>query len=257
MSVLATTVCLSAITAAGDIDFSGVGQTAVTSIDGVETLDTRLVLGAYGESEGAVYGFAFETNDNLDDVELYDAHVGADFGMFDVTVGYFKRNFSHEFKTTKGGYGLGLTKSSTYGLIESRAGGASFGFDVGDVSFDFDVVGDDVFDSDSVTYGGRVELGALGFGFVGEEMDVWTVDVSSDAGYIAYTDNNGDWVATAEGVVFTVEDTLSGYGRVEYDSFEETTFTVGGVCEFQDGVSALVEYDDRDEGIRAGLRFTF
>ena len=52
----ASVLCLSAIAAAGDIEFSGVGQTVVTSIDGVETLDTRLVLGAYGESEGAVYG---------------------------------------------------------------------------------------------------------------------------------------------------------------------------------------------------------
>ena len=257
MSVLATTVCLSAITAAGDIDFSGVGQTAVTSIDGVETLDTRLVLGAYGESEGAVYGFAFETNDNLDDVELYDAHVGADFGMFDVTVGYFKRHFSHEMTTTKGGYGLGLTRSSTYGLIESRAGGASFGFDVGEVSFNFDIVGDDVFDGDTVTYGGRVELGALGFGFVGEEMDLWTVDISDGYNYLSYTDNNGDWTAVGQSVLFTVEDTFSGYGRVEYDHLDETTFAVGAVCEFQEGVSALVEYDDRDEGVRAGLRFTF
>ena len=61
----ASVLCLSAIAAAGDIEFSGVGQTVVTSLDGVETLDTRLVLGAYGESEGAVYGFSFETFDNL------------------------------------------------------------------------------------------------------------------------------------------------------------------------------------------------
>ena len=67
----ASVLCLSAIAAAGDIEFSGVGQTVVTSLDGVETLDTRLVLGAYGESEGAVYGFAFETNDNLSDTTLY------------------------------------------------------------------------------------------------------------------------------------------------------------------------------------------
>ena len=257
MSILTSTICLSALTAAGDIEFSGVGQTAVTVIDGVETLETRLVLGAYGESEGAVYGFAFDTNDNLDDIELYDAHVGADFGLFDVTVGYFKRHFSHEMKTSKGGYTYGLTKSSTYGLIDSRAEGASFGFDVGEVAFDFDIVGDDVFDSDSVTYGGRAELGALGFGFVGEEMELWTVDVSWDDGFIAYTDNNGEWTAALESVVFTVEDTFSGYGRVEYDHLEETTFTVGGKCEFRDGVAAIAEYDDRDEGVRFGLRFSF
>ena len=89
-------MCLSAIAAAGDIEFSGVGQTVVTSIDGVETLDTRLVLGAYGESKGAVYGFSFETNDNLDDTRLWEAYVGADFGGLDVTVGRFQRNFSAE-----------------------------------------------------------------------------------------------------------------------------------------------------------------
>ena len=177
--------------------------------------------------------------------------------MFDVTVGYFKRHFSHEMTTTKGGYGLGLTRSSTSGLIESRAGGASIGFDVGEVSFDFDIVGDDVFDGDTVTYGGRVELGALGFGFVGEEMDLWTVDISDGYNYLSYTDNNGDWTAVGQSVLFTVEDTFSGYGRVEYDHLDETTFAVGAVCEFQEGVSALVEYDDRDEGIRAGLRFSF
>ena len=65
----ASVLCLTALTAAGDIEFSGVGQTAVTSIDGVETLDTRLVLGAYGESEGAVYGFAFETNDAIINID--------------------------------------------------------------------------------------------------------------------------------------------------------------------------------------------
>ena len=40
----ASVLCLSAIAAAGDIEFSGVGQTVVTSLDGVETLDTRLGL---------------------------------------------------------------------------------------------------------------------------------------------------------------------------------------------------------------------
>ena len=80
---------LSAFAYAGDVEFGGVGQTVVTSLDGVETLDTRLVLGAYGESKGAVYGFAFETNDNLDDTTLWEAYVGADLGGVDVTVGRF------------------------------------------------------------------------------------------------------------------------------------------------------------------------
>jgi len=97
----------------------------------------------------------------------------------------------------------------------------------------------------------------LGFGFIGEELDVWTVDVSDENGFISYTDDNGDWVAVAQGVLFTIEDTFSTYGRFEYDHLDETTFAIGGVCNFQDGVSALVEYDDRDEGLRAGLRFTF
>ena len=256
MSVLATTMCLSALTAAGDIEFSGVGQTVVTSIDGVETLDTRLVLGAYGESEGAVYGFSFETIDNLDDTQLWEAYVGADFGGVDVTVGRFQRNFSAELASSAYTYGFGLTNSSVFGLGGVVVDGVSFGGNVGDASFSFDIVGDDVF-GDSVTYGGRVELGALGFGFIGEEFDIWTVDISDDNGFISYTDDNGDWTAVAQGVIFTVEDTFSGYGRVEYDHLDETTFAVGGKCEFQDGVSAIVEYDDRDEGIRAGLRFTF
>ena len=103
----------------------------------------------------------------------------------------------------------------------------------------------------------RLELGALGFGFVGEEMDLWTVDISDGYNYLSYTDNNGDWTAVGQSVLFTTEDSFSGYGRVEYDHLDETTFAVGAVCEFQEGVSALVEYDDRDEGVRAGLRFTF
>ena len=70
------------------------GQTARSVVDDVETLDTRLIFGAFGESEGAVYGFAFETIDNLDDVGLFQAYVGADFGGLDVTVGRFQRNFS-------------------------------------------------------------------------------------------------------------------------------------------------------------------
>jgi hypothetical protein len=250
-------LCLSAIAAAGDIEFSGVGQTVVTSIDGVETLDTRLVLGAYGESEGAVYGFSFETNNNLDDTTLWEAYVGADLGGLDLTVGRFQRNFSAELAMSDYTYGLGLTNSSGFGRNGIVVDGVSFGGNVGDASFSLDIVGDDVFDGDSVTYGGRVELGALGFGFIGEEMDLWTVDLSGDRGFISYTDDNGDWVAVAQGVVFTIEDTFSGYGRVEYDHLDETTFAVGGVCEFQEGVAALVEYDDRDEGIRAGLRFTF
>ena len=256
MSILASTLCLSAIAAAGDIEFSGVGQTVVTSLDGVETLDTRLVLGAYGESKGAVYGFAFETNDNLDDTTLWEAYVGADLGGVDVTVGRFQRNFSAELAMSEYTYGVGLTNSSVFGLGGIVVDGVSFGGDIGDASFSFDIVGDDVF-GDSVTYGGRVELGALGFGFIGEELEIWTVDISDESGFISYTDDNGDWTAVAQGVLFTVEDTFSGYGRVEYDHLDETTFAIGGVCEFQEGVSALVEYDDRDEGIRAGLRFTF
>ena len=47
------------------------------------------------------------------------------------------------------------------------------------------------------------------------------------------------------------------FAGLRMDHLDETTFAVGGKCEFQDGVSAIVEYDDRDEGIRAGLRFTF
>ncbi len=116
MSILASTLCLSAIAAAGDIEFSGVGQTVVTSLDGVETLDTRLVLGAYGESKGAVYGFAFETNDNLDDTTLWEAYVGADLGGVDVTVGRFQRNFSAELAMSEYTYGVGLTNSSVFGL---------------------------------------------------------------------------------------------------------------------------------------------
>ena len=194
MSILASTLCLSAIAAAGDIEFSGVGQTVVTSLDGVETLDTRLVLGAYGESEGAVYGFAFETNDNLDDTTLWEAYVGADLGGVDVTVGRFQRNFSAELAMSEYTYGVGLTNSSVFGLGGIVVDGVSFGGDIGDASFSFDIVGDDVF-GDSVTYGGRVELGALGFGFIGEEMEVWTVDISDESGFISYTDDNGDWTA--------------------------------------------------------------
>lgn len=255
MSVLATTMCLSAI-AAGDIEFSGVGQTVVTSIDGVETLDTRLVLGAYGESEGAVYGFSFETIDNLDDTQLWEAYVGADFGAVDVTVGRFQRNFSAELASSAYTYGFGLTNSSVFGLGGVVVDGVSLGGNVGDASFSFDIVGDDVF-GDSVTYGGRVELGALGFGFIGEDMDIWTLDISDENGFISYTEENERWLAVAQGVLFTVEDTFDGYGRVEYDDEDETTFVVGGVCEFQDGVSALLEYDDRDEATRFGLRFSF
>ena len=98
-------MCLSAIAAAGDIEFSGVGQTVVTSIDGVETLDTRLVLGAYGESEGAVYGFS-KLFDNLS-TRLWEAYVGADFGGLDVTVGRFQRNFSAELASSAYTYGFG------------------------------------------------------------------------------------------------------------------------------------------------------
>tara|TARA_S200002703_G_scaffold147346_1_gene143132 strand:+ start:33 stop:806 length:774 start_codon:yes stop_codon:yes gene_type:complete len=257
MSILASTICLSAIAAAGDIEFSGVGQTVVTSIDGVETLDTRLVLGAYGESEGAVYGFSFETIDNLDDTQLWEAFVGADFGAVDVTVGRFQRNFSAELASSAYTYGFGLTNSSVFGLGGVVVDGVSLGGDIDDnISFNFDIVGDDVF-GDSVTYGGRVELGALGFGFIGEDLEIFTLDISDENGFISYTDDNDEWVAVAQGVLFTVEDTFSTYGRVEYDHLDETTFTIGGVCNFQDGCSALLEYDDRDEGLRAGLRFTF
>lgn len=59
-----------------------------------------------------------------------------------------------------------------------------------------------------MTYGGRVELGALGFGFVGEDAEIWTVDISGDDGFISYTDDNGEWVAVAQGVLFTIEDTF-------------------------------------------------
>ena len=140
----ASVLCLSAIAAAGDIEFSGVGQTVVTSLDGVETLDTRLVLGAYGESEGAVYGFAFETNDNLSDTTLWEAYVGADLGGLDVTVGRFQRNFSAELAMSEYTYGIGLTKSSVFGLNGVVVDGVSFGGDIGDASFSFDIVGDDV-----------------------------------------------------------------------------------------------------------------
>ena len=252
----ASVLCLSAIAAAGDIEFSGVGQTVVTSLDGVETLDTRLVLGAYGEQVQALGRVQRETIDNLDDTQLWEAFVGADFGAIDVTVGRFQRNFSAELASSAYTYGFGLTNSSVFGLGGVVVDGVSLGGDIGDASFSFDIVGDDVF-GDTVTYGGRVELGALGFGFIGEELDVWTVDLSGDDGFISYTDDNGDWTAVAQGAIFTVDDTFTGYGRVEYDHLDETTFAVGGVCEFQEGVSALVEYDDRDEGIRAGLRFTF
>jgi hypothetical protein len=242
---------------AGDIEIGGIGQTHITSLDGVETLDTRLILGAYGESEGAVYGFALQTMDDLENVDIWDAYVGADFGAVDVTVGRFQRHFSAELESLDFGYGYGFAYSSAFALVDPRVEGASIGGEIGDLSFAIDVVGDDVFDSDTATVGGRVELGVLGFGFVGEDMDLWTVDVSSDLGFISYTENGDDWVATAQGVLFTVEDTFSGYGQVEFDHLDETTFVVGGKCEFREGVSALVEYDDRDEGIRAGLRFTF
>ena len=256
MKVIIPVLSLTAVATAGDIEFRGVGQTAVTIIDDVETLDTRLVLGAYGESEGAIYGFAFDTNDDLDDLEIYDAYVGADLGLFDITVGRFKRHFSHEWTTTSGGYGLGLTRSSVYDVVESRGTGVSFHHDMGEFSMNFDIMGDDVFDTDAVTYGGRIELGAVGFGFVGEEMDLWTVDISDGNDFISYTDDNGDWTAVAQAVVFST-DTLSGYGRFEYDHLDETNFAVGAICELNEGVSALVEYDDRDEGIRAGFRFAF
>ena len=135
-------------------------------------------------------------------------------------------------------YGIGLTNSSVFGLNGVVVDGVSFGGNVGDASFSFDIVGDDVF-GDTVTYGGRVELGALGFGFIGEELDVWTVDVSGDDGFISYTDDNGDWTAVAQGA-FHRGGYFSGYGQVEYDHLDETTFAVGGVCEFQEGVSALL-----------------
>jgi hypothetical protein len=61
MRAFALTLGISAATLAGDIDFGGVGQTVVTSNDGDYSLDTRLVLGGYAESDGAVYGFSFET----------------------------------------------------------------------------------------------------------------------------------------------------------------------------------------------------
>ena len=88
----------------------------------------------------------------------------------------------------------------------------------------------------------------------------WTGNLNDElAGFYrsSYTDDNGDWTAVAQGVVFTIEDTYSGYGRVEYDHLDETTFAVGGKCEFRDGVAAIAEYDDRDEGVRFGLRFSF
>ena len=116
--------------------------------------------------------------------------------------------------------------------------GVSLGGNVGDASFSFDIVGDDVF-GDTVSYGGRVELGALGFGFIGEELDVWTVDVSDEDGFISYTDDNGDLTGCCSRC-FSCEDIPSGYGRVEYDHLDETTFAIGGVCEFQEGVSALL-----------------
>ena len=216
-----------------------------------------LSLGAFGESEGAVYGFAFETIDNLDDVGLFQAYVGADFGGVDITVGRFQRNFSAELAASTFGYTYGLTNSTVFDRYDAFVEGVSFGGEAGDASFAIDVVGDDVFDGDSSTVSGRVELGALGFGFIGEELDVWTLDISDEKGFISYTDDNGDWTAVAQGVVFTIEDTFSGYGRVEYDHLDETTFAVGGKCEFRDGVAAIAEYDDRDEGVRFGLRFSF
>ena len=64
MNSIALSIGLSALSGFGDVEFHGVGQTAVSVVDDVETLDTRLIFGAFGESEGAVYGFAFETIDN-------------------------------------------------------------------------------------------------------------------------------------------------------------------------------------------------
>ena len=257
MNSIALSIGLSALSGFGDVEFHGVGQTAVSVVDDVETLDTRLIFGAFGVSEGAVYGFAFETIDNLDDVGLFQAYVGADFGGLDVTVGRFQRNFSAELATSTFGYTYGLTNSTVFDRYDAFVEGLSLGGEVGDASFAIDVIGDDVFDGDSSTVSGRVELGALGFGFIGEEFDVWTVDISDEKGFISYTDDNGDWTAVAQGVVFTIEDTFSGYGRVEYDHLDETTYAVGGKCEFRDGVAAIAEYDDRDEGVRFGLRFSF
>jgi len=146
MNSIALSIGLSALSGFGDVEFHGVGQTAVSVVDDVETLDTRLIFGAFGESEGAVYGFAFETIDNLDDVGLFQAYVGADFGGLDVTVGRFQRNFSAELATSTFGYTYGLTNSTVFDRYDAFVEGVSFGGEAGDASFAIDVVGDDVFD---------------------------------------------------------------------------------------------------------------
>ena len=255
MTAFASVLCLSAIAAAGDVEFGGVGQTVYSNIDSVDSLDTRLVLGAYGESDGTVFGFSFETIDNLEDTAIWDAYVGADLGGLSVKVGRFQRSFSAELELSEYGLnGLGLSGSSVFGLVEQRVDGVSVGGDLGDLSFSLDVVGDDVFDDPSL--GGRVEFGSLGFGFLGEEMDTWTVDISSGNDFIAYTEDNEDWFVTAQAELFEVASS-TGYGRVEYDSDDEVTYALGLASELDEGVQSILEYDDRDEAVRFGIRFSF
>jgi hypothetical protein len=253
MRAFALTLGISAATLAGDIDFGGVGQTVVTSNDGDYSLDTRLVLGGYAESDGAVYGFSFETIDNLDDVALLDAYVGVDLDIVNLTVGKFQRHFGAELESTRFRYNYGLTRATTF--VEDYIEGVSFGGELGDLSFNIDAVGSDVFDNPGV--GGRVELGALGVGFADDNFDLWTADVSWEDGFISYTDDSGDWTACLQTVLIPVGDCFTTYGRVEHDWNEVTEYAIGGKLELKEDVNALVEYDSRDEAVRGGLRFTF
>ena len=87
------------------------------------------------------------------------------FGGLDVTVGRFQRHFSLNSHIIRIHLWFSLDQlQRVTGWCGVVVDGVSLGGNVGDASFSFDIVGDDVF-GDTVTYGGRVELGALGFGF--------------------------------------------------------------------------------------------
>lgn len=261
MKVLIPVLSLTAFAAAGDLELGGTGQSVVTTIDGDSTLNTRLVLGVYNEeTDWGVFGLSVETLNNLEDFDLLEAYAG--FNLDDnlsVTVGNFQRHFSAEAEASRHGFAaLSLTQSTA----QERAigddlfvSGFSLGGELGDMRFDVDFTGDDVIDDANLS--GRLSYGGLGFGFIGEDMDLWTVDFGWGGEYLSYTQlNDDDWIAAGQVKVINTK-TFDVYGRYELDSDDVESYGVGVRCDFSESAAANLEYDDRDESVKFGLTVSF